>query len=178
MNLHVQCDMLLGWHDHIHKILRFFLVINGTGLELLEPPPGSKNVCSALGSDLTFRCTTTGRGDTLLTFERISVPEFRFRHSRYTSTTPNQNENQTRLNNEIRGGNLLRSDSKDCFDILRNNVSDYCYTTSLVVLPTSRTLCGVVVCRTVFNNGTGDQPHNFGRAVIARSKLLSSAYLR
>lgn len=154
--------------------------INGTGLELVEPLPGSKNVCSALESDLTFRCTTTGRGDTLLilNFERISVPELRFRHSRYTPTTPNQNENQTRLDNEVRGGNLLRSDSKDCFDTLRSNVSDYCYTTSLVVLPTSRTLCGVVVCRTVFNNGTGDQPYNFGRVIIARSKLLSSAYLR
>ena len=140
----------------------------------MEPPPESENVC--LGSSLTFRCTTTGRGDTLLRFERISVPEFRFRHSRYMPTTPNQNENQTRLDDEVRAGDLLRSDSMECVDRLRD-IMDYCYTTSLVILATDRTRCGVVVCRTVFNNGTDDQPYDFGRAIIARSKLLSNIHV-
>jgi hypothetical protein len=140
----------------------------------VEPLPGSENVCSAMVSDLTFRCTTTGLGDTSFIFEKISVPgpDIRFRHSRYTPTIPNQNLNETRLDDEIRAGNLLRSDSEECVDVLRNNVSDYCYTTSLVVLPTDRTLCGVVVCRTVFNTGSGDQPYDFGRAIIGRSKSL------
>ena len=121
-----------------------------------------------------FRCTTTGLGDTLLTFEELPVPvgEFRFRHSRYTPTTPNQNENDTRLDDKIRAGDLLQSDSMDCNDSLRG-MMDFCYTTSLVITPASTTLCGVVVCRTAFNNGSGDQPHDFGRAVIARSKLLA-----
>lgn len=146
-----------------------------TGLVLVEPQPGSESVC--LRSDLTYRCTTTGRGDTLLsfTFERISVPEFRFRHSRYTNTTPNQDDNDTRLDDKVRAGNLLRSDSMECVDTLRGDtVMDYCYTTSLIVtLATNITTCGEVVCRTVFNDGTGDQPYDVGRAVIARSKLLN-----
>ena len=138
----------------------------------MDPPPGSENVC--LASDLTFRCTTTGRGDTLLIFKTVSesVSEFRFRHSTYMPTTPNQNQNDTRLNGKIRAGDLLQSDSMDCNDTLRG-VMDFCYTTSLVITPTNTTLCGIVVCRTVFNNGSGDQPHDFGRDVTARSKLLT-----
>ena len=138
----------------------------------MDPPPGSENIC--LGSDLTFRCNTTGLGDTLLIFEELSesVDEFRFRHSIYTPTTPNQNQNDTRLGGKIRAGDLLRSNTMECNDTLRG-VMDYCYTTSLVIIPTNTTLCGVVVCRTVFNNGSGDQLHDFGRAVIVRSKLLT-----
>ena len=140
------------------------------GLELVEPRPGSDDVCSE--SELIFRCTTTGRGDTELRFGDTQVPisEFRFRHSRYRTETPNQDENETRLDGKVMAGDLLRSASEGCFDMLRNT-TDFCYTTSLVIRITDRIRCGTIVCSNIFNNGTDEVTTLFGSAVIARSKF-------
>lgn len=154
----------------IYNITAGVATSDDLGIELLEPPPGSDDVC--LRSDLTFRCTTTGRGDTKLMFEGISVsvPAFRFRHALYNLDTPNQENNDNRLDGDLRAGNLSRrSDRDNCFNS-QHNTSD-CYTTSLVVRLTDRTMCGVIICSTIFNNGTEDIPSTFGNTTIARSEL-------
>lgn len=141
-----------------------------TGLVLVEPPPGSRGVC--LESGLTFRCTTTGRGETELRFEALSSSvtpqEFLYRHSQYTPAPGTANE-ETRLDGELMAGNLSRSASEECFDGQRNIV-DFCYTTLLVISATNSTLCGSIICTTIFYNGTADVLVEFGRLVIARSE--------
>ena len=137
------------------------------GLEQVNPPRGNENECSE--SELTFRCTTTGKGTTVLSFEEISVPKSEFRHSRYTSDSPNQNDNKDYFDGEIRVGNLSLSNSEQCFNS-RHNSSD-CYTTSLVVRISNRTMCGIIVCRTIFTSETGqEESEEFGRDCIVRCK--------
>lgn len=128
--------------------------------------PGGEGACS--DTVLMYICVTTGRGATELTLDSSDVLLFEFPHGQYGNGA---SVSETRLAGNIIAGNLSRSADMDCFDTL-NNVTDYCYTTRIVVHLTERTRCRTITCQTRVRV-TVDKVINFGNSNLTRSKLIS-----
>ena len=112
---------------------------------------------------IRFRCDSTGSGRTLLRIHNPSdETSFDFSHSEYERGA---NTNESRLGGDITAGNLSRSTSLECLDM-----TDYCYTTFVVVRLTERTLCRVITCMTTFRNGSDIIETDFGNVTVTRSK--------
>ena len=135
-------------------------VANGVGLMRLSE---SGDECPDF---IQFKCNTTGIGRTSLTLDTSSDPFFSVSHAEY-----NDNIEPLRyLGDDIIVGNLSRSTDQDCFD-QRNNRTDFCYTTMVVIRLTEQILCRVITCMTTeFRVGSGNIETDYGNATITRSK--------
>ena len=128
--------------------------------------PGSGDECS--DSVLMYTCVTTGRGATELTLDSSDTPLVVFLHSQYANGAT---VNESRLNGDVVARILSRSADRDCFDIL-DNVTDYCYSMSIIVHLTERTRCKTMTCQTRVRIDMNIVTL-FGNASLIRSKLFS-----
>ena len=103
-----------------------------------------------------------------MTFGSARDSPLNFRHSQFLISS---GANKSLLGGEVTAGNLSRSDGEDCNSEYRGQ--DYCYTVSVAVALTQRTICKTLECitRVTLNNGS-DVNTSFGVAALGRSKLF------
>ena len=108
---------------------------------------------------IQLRCDSTGSGRTLLRILNSSdETPFDFSHSEYEGGA---STNESRLGGDVTAGSLSRSTTRECLDM-----TDYCYTTFVVVRLTERTLCRVITCMTTFRNGSDVIETDFGNVTV------------
>ena len=112
---------------------------------------------------IQFQCISTGRGSASMTLSPSREPFFSESHAAYADPF----EPLSLLNGDIEIQSLSRSTDEECFDEL-DNITDYCFTLTMLVQYTEQTMCRDIMCMTILRDGSNESITVFGNVTVSR----------